>query len=520
MDRDQTAAAPLLAPEDFALIFESSPTPYMILRADAPRFTIASTNKAYQDATKTDPSMIGRGLFEVFPDNPGDNSATGVSDLRASLERVLRDGRTDDMGVQKYDIPLHDGKGGFEVKYWTPVNIPLKRPDGSFSLILHRAEDVTEFILAHEQPPTHQTASSDRRGADVLRGGAQIKQTNRELKHGLEQLTRSDYLKGEQLDVAIQAARLGLWTLDFRTNDFITSDICRRDYGWLSDEPFTIQALLEMIHPDDRARRNEQVAEALAAHKDLDLEYRITRPDGEVVWIAVRGRGEYDEAGKAIRAMGVSADVTPRKRAEERQRVMIAELNHRVKNTLASVQSIALQTSMAAPNPKDFVVAFDGRVRALVLAHDLLTANSWQGASLSEVVERTLAPHAAGAAGASRIEVSGPLMQVAPETAVTLHMAFHELATNASKYGALSTPTGRVTVAWTIDRTTDPANLEITWTESHGPAVTPPTRQGFGSNLLEKGLAREFGGAVKLTYAPEGVTCHMRFAASGRFQVR
>ncbi|HEV7691093.1 MAG TPA: HWE histidine kinase domain-containing protein [Hyphomonadaceae bacterium] len=509
---------------DFSLIFYASPTPYMLLSVDSPRFTIAAANDAYLKATQTENAgMVGRGLFEVFPDNPSDSSATGVSDLRSSLERVLRDGAPDDMGIQKYDIPVRDGSDRWEVKYWTPVNTPVRRPNGEIAYILHRAEDVTKFILTREQA----AARLERMESDVLRGEAQIKDTNRELKHAFERLAdannklkRVDYLKTEQLDVALNAARLGTWAIDMRTTELVTSDLCRRDYGWLSDEPFTYQDLSNLIHPEDREMRNRKVEEAFASRQDLDVEYRVIRPDGETVWLLVRGRGEYGADGSAIRALGVSLDITPRKRAEERQKVMIAELNHRVKNMLASVQSIALQTSMSLPHTKDFVIAFDGRVRALVGAHDLLTANSWQGASLADAVERTLAPYSTASGDGRRIEVSGPAIRLAPETAVTLHMAFHELATNAAKYGALSAPAGRVSVAWTIDRAVDPAVIEIIWTEKDGPPVTPPTRRGFGSNLLQTGLARELGGDVTLSYDPAGVVCRMRFAASARFQPR
>jgi PAS domain S-box-containing protein len=530
LDKDPNAA-PLPAPEDFALIFEAAPNPYLLLRADPPRFTIAAVSDAYLQATGTErAAIVGRALFDIFPDNPHDGAATGVSDLRSSLNRVLRDGQPDGMGVQKYDIPVRDGSDRFEVKYWSPVNTPVRRAGGGIAYIIHRVEDVTEFILSREQAQARlDTATARARSmeAEVLRGGAQIKEANRELKHALERLAdandklkRMDYVKTEQLDVALQAARLGAWALDLQTGELITSDLCRRDYGWLSDEPFTYEALLNLVHPDDRAMRDRKVEEAFAAKQDLDVEYRVIRPDGETVWILVRGRGEFTADGSPIRAMGVSLDITPRKRDEERKRVMIAELNHRVKNTLASVQSIALQTSMAAQNSKEFNIAFDGRVRALVLAHDLLTANSWQGASLVDVVDRTLAPYAAKTAAGNRISASGPSIRLTSETAVTLHMAFHELATNAAKYGALSTPAGSVRVEWTTDKTSDPPAIEIIWTEKGGPLVAPPTRRGFGSNLLQTGLARELGGDVMLSYEPQGVVCRMRFAESQRFQTR
>jgi PAS domain S-box-containing protein len=533
-DAAKTASTALINDEELARIFEAAPNPYLLLRVDAPRFTIAAVNDAYLTATGTERSaIVGRGLFEVFPDNPDDDAATGVSDLRSSLDRVLRDHAPDGMGVQKYDIPLRDGSGRFEVKYWSPVNTPVQSADGEIDYIIHRVEDVTEFILMRERTNAEfarkietVAAKAERMEAEVLRGGAQIKEANRDLKHALERLAEAneklrhvDRLKTEQLDVALNAARLGTWALDLQSNELITSDMCRRDYGWLSSAPFTYDDMLQLIHPDDRKRRNQKIAEAFATRQDLDLEYRVIRPDGEVVWMLVRGRGEYADDGTPMRAMGVSLDITQRKRAEERQSVMIAELNHRVKNTLASVQSIALQTSMTVQSHGEFLAAFDGRIRALVMAHDLLTANSWQGASLEDVVSRTLAPYVTRNGVGHRIEIAGPSIRLGSEAAVTLHMAFHELATNAAKYGALSTPAGSVAVIWAVDRASDPALIEITWTEKGGPAVKPPTRRGFGSNLLQTGLAREFGGKVNLGFEPKGLICEMRFAASSKFEV-
>jgi PAS domain S-box-containing protein len=516
---------------DLARVFEAAPNPYLLLRVDAPRFTIAAVNDSYLAATGTErAAIIGRGLFEVFPDNPHDGSATGVSDLRSSLDRVLRDRAPDGMGVQKYDIPMHDGSGRFEVKYWSPVNTPVLRADGGIDFIIHRVEDVTDFILQREQAAAEMarkvesvTARAEFMEAEALRGGARIKQANRELKHALErlaeanaQLEQAGRQTTDQLDVAVVAAHLGIWSLDLETSTLTTSESCRKDHGWLSSEPFTRAAMLAMVHPDDVERRTRKVEEALATRQDLEVEYRVIRPDGEIVWMFVRGRTEYSVDGKALRSAGVSLDITQRKIAEERQRAMIAELNHRVKNTLASVQSIALQTSIAVQNPREFYLAFDGRVRALVRAHDLLTANAWLGASLHDVVSRTLAPLAPHDSSAQRLTFSGPPVRFESQAAVTLHMGLHELATNAVKYGALSTPAGLVSVTWRVDRESAPQVLEIVWRETGGPPVVAPSRRGFGSNMLQNGLARELGGSVTLNFAPDGLVCVMRFAVSDK----
>lgn len=322
----------------------------------------------------------------------------------------------------------------------------------------------------------------------------------------------------QQLEVALQAARMGTWAIDLATNELTTSELCRKDYGWPLDRTMTHDDLLGLIHPDDRQKREELILAAMTARQDLEVEYRVIRPDGEVVWILVRGRADYDADGRPFRAQGVSLDITDRKRAEERQRVLVAELNHRVKNTLAIVQSLALQTHRNTDNPVAFMEALNARVRALAKAHDLLTENSWEGALLKDVIGRTLEPYATGASANRRIAIAGPPLRLNPETAVVLNMAFHELVTNAAKYGALSAPGGEVSVVWVIDGASEPALIEIVWREAGGPAVSPPARRGFGTHVLEAGLAHELDGKVTMDFRPEGLLCRMRYTASEKMR--
>lgn len=316
----------------------------------------------------------------------------------------------------------------------------------------------------------------------------------------------------QKLEVALQAARMGTWAIDFATSELTTSELCRKDYGWPVSQPMTNDDLLRLIHPDDRMLREKLIGSALAARQDLEVEYRVIRPDGETVWILVRGRADYDDNGAPVRAQGVSLEITDRKRAEERQRRLVAELNHRVKNTLAIVQSLALQTHRTTDSPVAFMDALNARVRALAKAHDLLTENSWEGAMLKDVIGRTLDPYAAD----WRLEIAGPPVKLNAETAVALNLAFHELVTNAAKYGALSAPGGAVAVTWIIDRSLVPEAIEIVWSEQGGPPVKQPTRRGFGSHVLEAGLAHELDGVVTLDFRREGLVCTMRYSASGR----
>ncbi|MET3528510.1 HWE histidine kinase domain-containing protein [Phenylobacterium koreense] len=204
--------------------------------------------------------------------------------------------------------------------------------------------------------------------------------------------------------------------------------------------------------------------------------------------------------------------------ALERRQFLLRELDHRCKNTLAAVQSIADQTLRRAPSPRRFVEAFNGRISALSRAHELLTKGAWGHAALSEVVGQALTPFCG--VGGLQITVSGPPVALAPETAVAMHMTIHELAVNATKYGALSVEGGRLDVAWQIDAAGDgPGFLEFRWEEGGGPPVRAPGKRGFGSRLIE-GLAKELGGEAEVAFEQEGLRFRLRAPLSSRMTLR
>ena len=188
-------------------------------------------------------------------------------------------------------------------------------------------------------------------------------------------------------------------------------------------------------------------------------------------------------------------------RAREHQRLLLNELNHRVKNTLSTVQSIALQTARQTGAPQAFISAFEGRLLSLSKTHSALMNEDWEGAELRDVLESELFHY-----GADRFSLEGPTVKLPPRTALALGLVVHELATNASKYGALSGPAGRVTVTWSVDEATDPAQLKLEWAERGGPRVQPPSRLGFGSRLIERSLVGELSGTVERTFGEEGFT--------------
>ena len=281
------------------------------------------------------------------------------------------------------------------------------------------------------------------------------------------------------------------------------------------------------VHPEDLHRAAEAWRRAVAANvPEHEDEFRLRAADGEYRWFLVRAAPLRDASGRVARWVGTCTDIDPRHRAEERHDLLVNELNHRVKNSLTVALALADQTrracAAAGHPPERFHADFQTRLVALAAAHDLLTREHWEGAPLTRLVETALAPHA-GVAGwpdapvsAARVSANGPPVRLAPETALALAMAMHELATNAAKHGALSVPAGRVAVDWRVEPPADGATdgtLLLEWSEHGGPPVSgPPTRRGFGSRLIERGLPVQLGrgGAVSLDFAPQGLRCGIR----------
>ncbi|AZQ67486.1 PAS domain S-box protein [Silicimonas algicola] len=203
-------------------------------------------------------------------------------------------------------------------------------------------------------------------------------------------------------------------------------------------------------------------------------------------------------------------DISERKRHEAEREMMMGELNHRVKNMLAVVQSIASQTLRSSPDPADFVPAFQERVQALGQAHGLLTKDRWRRTDLRELADAVLGSFVDGQ---HRLVLEGPEVRLSPNAAITISMALHELSTNALNYGALASSDGTVRLSWELREDQEGQRLEVSWSEHDGPRVEAPEREGFGSRMLERGIAYELDGKVTLDYAPTGLTCRMSFPA-------
>jgi PAS domain S-box-containing protein len=232
----------------------------------------------------------------------------------------------------------------------------------------------------------------------------------------------------------------------------------------------------------------------------------IERSDGSRLTVLANVRPLKNDDGKIIGAINSFYDITERKHAETQQQVLIDELNHRVKNTLATVQSIAAHTLTDAD--AEARKRFDERLIALSRTHDVLARASWKGASLRELLSRELEPFRPQ----SPLVLEGPDVDLRPKAALALGLAFHELASNAAKHGALSVPAGRLQVIWNALNSSRPSGLRLRWTEAGGPTVRKPARRGLGLSVIERGLALELGGRVTLDFNPSGLICSMEIA--------
>ncbi|MBO0763807.1 MAG: MASE1 domain-containing protein [Hyphomicrobiaceae bacterium] len=265
------------------------------------------------------------------------------------------------------------------------------------------------------------------------------------------------------------------------------------------------------VHPDDLRRCDAILSQAVAGRqREYHIEYRVLRSGGDVRWIEARAFVSYDRDGRAERVVGINIDVTERKRAEEQKSLLIAELDHRVKNVLANVAVVAKRTSERSISTDGFIDALEQRLQSMGEAHALLSRSRWQSVSLVDLVAQELGPYAS----AGNTIVEGPYVGLTAAATQAMAMVLHELATNAAKYGALSTPQGRVSVRWSVQSRADiPSAVRLQWNERGGPAVTQPSQTGYGTSVIRDLIAYELGGTVDHVLAPDGAHCTITFPA-------
>lgn len=312
----------------------------------------------------------------------------------------------------------------------------------------------------------------------------------------------------ERLDLAVGAHAIGIFDWDLPSGAAVWTGEMEDIFGL---ERGTFEGHTEhfrrRVVPEDLMRIEAESQAAMAEGRDLTTyQFRIIRPDGEIRWIEGAARYVFGPDGGPVRVVGTNIDVTDRKAAEAHQQLLINELNHRVKNTLAIVQAIAWQSFRGASRQaRD---AFEGRLEALAAAHDVLTRQKWEAGDIGQIIAVATAPHHAAD---GRLSLEGPSVDLEPKTAVALGLAMHELGTNAVKYGALSRAGGRVEVRWTAND----GRLRLEWREIGGPPVKAPRRKGFGARMLQHGLAGELGGEVRLDFHRDGLVCTVEAPLGG-----
>ncbi len=458
----------------------SSPNPYVIMDPD---FTLVWMNEAYLRVTmRSREDIIGRKMFDAFPSDPDTDS---FRQLDESLRRTRETGETDEIALIRYDIARPDGS--MDVRYWSATHTPLLDDAGRVEYILQHTVDVTELHNLRRL----------RDEMNVVRRADAVEARNRSLQAECRRMT--EMFEQAPGFVAVLEGDDHRFRM---TNEAYLDLVGRRDIMGLRVRdalPEVVdQGFLDLL---DRVRssgepyvgRREMVlldkeADAEPARLYLNFIFQpIFADDDSVTGIMIQGY-----------------DITEEVEYEQRQRLLINELNHRVKNTLAIVQGLASQSFSTVEGTRGAQAIFNARLQALAAAHNLLTQTSWGSARLADIV----ASSAEATAGdkIDRFDMEGPTLTLPPQVSVSLAMIIHELCTNAIKYGALSNETGRIAIEWSIIDGKGDRKLTLQWRETGGPPVEEPKRSGFGTRLIARGLSSE-DGSVDMDFRPEGLVC-------------
>ncbi|HEY9219802.1 MAG TPA: PAS domain-containing protein, partial [Phenylobacterium sp.] len=413
---------------DFEALFGTLPSAYMVVDA---QLRYVAVNDAYVEATgRRRDELIGGKLFDLFP-NDGESGAL----LRTSFERVLRTGRPDSIAYIPYPIPTLGG--ALEMRFWSAVHTPLKDAAGRVAFILQNTVDVTE--LRQLKDIAYGRSGRPRASAtQLLQRAQEVQAANASLLDETNQL-RDLFMQAPGFMAVLTGPEL---TFHFVNTAYLQLIGERQVIGKTVLEALPevgAQGFVELLG-DVMASREPYVGRAMSVWLQRDP----NRPPQER-FVDFIYQPILDAAGEATGVFVEGYDVTDRVSAERQQKLLLDELNHRVKNTLATVQSIAAATLRHHPDPQAFREQFEARLMALSGTHNLLTATSWRSACLKDVLLAELKPH-----GPDRYEIDGDDVNLSPREALALGLVFHELATNAAKYGALSAPGGRVRVAWDV----------------------------------------------------------------------
>lgn len=474
---------------DYERLFATLPSPHMVLDRD---FNFVAVNPAYERVTmRRKDELLGRNLFDLFP-NPGESGRR----LRASLQHVLDTGQSDTLAFIPYDIPVPEELGGgMEQRFWTAVHLPLPDASGRVTHVMQNTVDVTD--IARLRQAASQPFSSFALGETRLLERA--REAEEQHKALLEE--SGEFRRLFQQAPGFFAVLSGPDHVFTFANDAYLRLVGRPVIGMS-----VAQALPEVVQQGFVQMLDEVYKTGKPAGGAAILVKLKRSPDEEVsdVYLdfsydAIRNR-DGSIAGVFVQGM----DRTEAVIAQRRQHLLLDELNHRVKNTLATVQSIAAQTLRSATDLASARSDFAARIQALSNAHSLLSAKEWSSTSLSDLLAQEFSAY-----GTTRFVLDGPDVTVPSRSTIAVALVVHELTTNAAKYGALSSPDGKVKVIW---RRGGDGGLTIEWTERDGPPAQTPTRRGFGSRMIERVIAGELDGTFEAEYGPRGFACRLAIA--------
>jgi len=303
--------------------------------------------------------------------------------------------------------------------------------------------------------------------------------------------------------LALAAGQMGSWEWDIAANRGSWDEGQYRIFG-VEPKNFQISTdnIRNLLHPDDWEPLRQVVWRMAKGERTQQVEFRVRRPNGELRWCTGTAAASVDAAGNVVRISGVTIDVTERKEAEERQVLLAREVDHRARNALAIIQSIIRLTR--AKSVDEYVATVEGRIKALALAHTLLSDSRWHGADLGTLVAEEFAPYRSG----NKVELKGPNVSLSPATAQGIALALHELATNAAKHGALSSLKGRVGLTWQLQSDM----LTLHWVENGGPPIKTPSARSFGLKVIKASIEQQLGGKTAFDWNPKGLRCDLSIA--------
>jgi PAS domain S-box-containing protein len=480
---------------DLGAAFQASPNPYVLLTPD---LRVIEFNRAYGDVTgaKRD-ELLGQPLFAKFDSGPGSNAPENVRQVRASLEKARDTRQRDHLAVVRFSVSKMqpDGEEAFAERIWSATHTPILNSEGEVVMLLQHTMDVTDLSPAI-QPHEPTTALDALIGGSVLRRAQSVQEDNRRLETERNRLVEM-FMQAPSFVAVLSGPdhRFQMHNTAYRQL------IGHRD---IAGKP--VRDALPELEGQGYYDLLDSVFATGEPYEGRESVVQLQRtPDGllETVHLNFIYQPIRDEAGTVVGIFVQGHDITENVLATQRQKLMIDELNHRVKNTLATVQSIAIQTARSNIDPAGFAETFQLRIMALSHTHDLLTQRHWEGAELRAILE-----HETEAYGHTRISLNGPPVTLEPAIVLSLGMIFHELATNAAKYGALHNPEGRVMIDWAVADQRAP-KLKLSWREIGGPKVTVPDRRGFGSRLIERNIRHDLAGEIDLVYAPDGLIAEL-----------